>query len=210
MQALMEDDDLWRSRSIAGIDSVVLTHTYAHRLAKIAEAAGFEVGPPGPDYAVVCDANSKMDIDRLVKKSEGLEPRPRELLVAWRGDGLEPEPMSANGGSVRFLAGSDRSDYSSQRQAGEMSSAKWIYRGSLDGNTIRPLLSATVYSAADAVVVASAADQRYVYDATADRPGELIQSQALRGVGAWKGLDGASRAGFRVLGVDALPAEANS
>lgn len=87
---LLTDDDLWRQRSAAGIRRVHGEHTYAHRLARVAELAGYRI----PAYAdervavlLLADEPVGRAIDSVVSQSQ----RPHDVVVGATGAAVVPD-----------------------------------------------------------------------------------------------------------------------
>jgi hypothetical protein len=65
---LMNDDALWRQKSLAGIRRVFSSHTYNHRIAQIAGHVGMKDAPdPHPRVAIVRSIETASDIAELQK-----------------------------------------------------------------------------------------------------------------------------------------------
>jgi hypothetical protein len=80
IERLLSDDALWRERSAAGIRRVHGQHTYAHRLARIAELAGYRISAYGDERIAVLmlvDHPSSAALDRIIAQSE----RPHEVVI---------------------------------------------------------------------------------------------------------------------------------
>ena len=80
IERLLTDDVLWRERSAAGIRRVHGRHTYAHRLSRIAELAGYRIPAFGDERVAVLmlvDGPSGPAPDSIVAQSE----RADEVIV---------------------------------------------------------------------------------------------------------------------------------
>jgi ubiquinone/menaquinone biosynthesis C-methylase UbiE/spore maturation protein CgeB len=80
IERLLTDDTLWHQRSAAGIRRVHGQHTYAHRLASVAELAGYRIPPFGDERVAVlmlADASPGRALDSIVSQTD----RPHEVIV---------------------------------------------------------------------------------------------------------------------------------
>jgi hypothetical protein len=80
IQRLLTDDTLWQERSAAGIRRVHGQHTYADRLSRIAELAGYRIPPFGDERVAVlmlADAPPARALDSIISQTE----RPHEVIV---------------------------------------------------------------------------------------------------------------------------------
>ena len=80
IEQLMRDDDLWHQRSAAGIRRVHGEHTYAHRLSRVAELAGYAIAAFGDERVAVlllADDSDPRALDSVIAQSQ----RPHELIV---------------------------------------------------------------------------------------------------------------------------------
>jgi SAM-dependent methyltransferase/spore maturation protein CgeB len=82
---LLTDDALWEERSAAGIRRVHGQHTYAHRLSRIAELAGYRIPAFGDERVavlVLADHSPGRGLDSVIAQSE----RPHELIIGAPSD----------------------------------------------------------------------------------------------------------------------------
>src|SRR5690606_23714325 len=97
IERLLTDDDLWRRRSAAGLRRVHGEHTYAHRLARIARLAGFDVPAYGDERVAVLlladGTTAGRALDSLLAQSE-----PPHEVIAGSASEL------AGGDGVRHVA----------------------------------------------------------------------------------------------------------
>jgi ubiquinone/menaquinone biosynthesis C-methylase UbiE len=80
IERLLSDDALWHARSSAGIRRVHGQHTYAHRLARVAALAGYDIPAFGDERVGVltlADDASARGIDSVVAQSEP----PHEVVI---------------------------------------------------------------------------------------------------------------------------------
>ena len=122
IRQLVTDDARWRELSAAGLRRVMSEHTYAHRLAAVAAAAGYDL-PAYPDedvVALVLDDEGHPELGPLVDGLVGQRPAPVDVLVGTVGS--VPAPAGAT--VVEQAPDAERSDR--YRDLALRTSAPWL------------------------------------------------------------------------------------
>ncbi|ALM52824.1 glycosyltransferase family protein [Halomonas huangheensis] len=82
IHTLLNDDDEWRRRSLAGIREVFSGHTYAHRLNSVFEIIGSDERiDTTPELLLVAHAEHRAELDQLLSFAQGQRYRNFRLLI---------------------------------------------------------------------------------------------------------------------------------
>ncbi|MDX1620030.1 MAG: glycosyltransferase [Nitriliruptorales bacterium] len=171
IEALLEGDVHWHHRSRAGIRRVMNHHTYAHRMAQVAQHAGFHVADPGPPDITLLALED--DSPTLFRMLHDLAERgaASEILVGSQSTGTAlPHP------TVTRLEQPATDEPDRYRELADTAGADWVLivsgLGTLDPDSLIDLQATPTYMDAD--VVGRAPDgstHRYVH--------EIVPSPAL-------------------------------
>lgn len=81
IERLMTDNKYWRERSLAGVEAVLREHTYAHRLAHVAQQAGVNVQAPEKPSVSIILLDDDMLLSGFLAEIAQQTLRPAEIVV---------------------------------------------------------------------------------------------------------------------------------
>jgi hypothetical protein len=178
LHQLLSDDDYWFSRSRAGIQSVMLNHTYAHRVAQIAHAIGLEEPPAGPSVALVCTTVDEVRAVRpIIEGSRGLS----ELAIPADVPGEEIRSLKSTTSRiervVRFGPGSGPGS-GALMPAVDRIRSDWVLCASdladRDASVVTDLAAATVFSPVPYVAARRGERRDSLFTLTEHRKGDVV------------------------------------
>ena len=94
----LRDEPARRERAARGVDSVLMDHTYAHRVQELCAALGLSPRPDLPAMGIAF-AGSVADLDRIARVREAQQTSLDEIHVGWTADSPLP-PDHATRGSL--------------------------------------------------------------------------------------------------------------
>ena len=179
IERLLFDEAHWFRRSRAGICSVMFSHTYAHRVAQIAQVLGLEGPEAGPSVALVCCGGA--DDLRLVLPTLERAPGVKEIAVPSDTPGAAIRRLyDAVPGIervVRFDSGAGHGP-GSMRSAADWIRSSWLVDASdlvgRDPSLLTDLLVATVFSGESGVVGRPGGTRTSLFTLTSAEPGDVV------------------------------------
>jgi hypothetical protein len=190
LDRLLSDGRYWDHRSREGIRSVMLNHTYAHRVAQIARTVGLPEPAAGPSVAVVCTTwEEATGLHRTLDGVRGVG----EIAVPSDAPGEVIQALSAGRWDLRRVVCFDPvpgSPVASRvAAAGRLRSSWLVEAADVAGrgpDMLTDLAVATVFAPTSTVAAATGGDRSCRYEVRKPTRGDVL---ALRTVDVCRGRD---------------------
>jgi hypothetical protein len=178
LDRLLSEESYWRQRSRDGIRSVMLHHTYAHRLADVARAIGLPEPVAGPSVSLVCASHDEVRrAHRLLDECRGIG----EVAVPSDTPGEEIERFYRGGSPARRIVLFDTSSADPSRvmaEAAGRARSAWQIRAAdvleHDATMVTDLAVATVFTASAVVVARPGASRDDLHTESTPQSGDIV------------------------------------
>lgn len=168
IERLMTDNRYWRERSLAGVEAVFREHTYAHRLAHVAQKVGVDVDAPDKPSISVLLLDDYRQVSGFLEGIAEQTLRPAEIVV---GTALSAGTQA----EVRFFEQDDADDvrfrYKSLAKAAKSDWVAILHPGrAYSRECLTSLAQKTVFTRADIIGFDSEGMEDSYVDSLATEP----------------------------------------
>lgn len=180
IERLLFDDEHWTRRSRAGIQTVMMNHTYAHRVAQIAGLLGLEEPAAGPSVALICSTADELgQVLPTLGQVQGFS----EVAVPTGTPGEAVRRLYEVAPQVKRVV---RFDPTASGRDAVSSAVEWTQSGWLtsasdvvghDPSLLADLTAATVFSTEAAVAGRPQGDRSLMFGVTHRQRGDVVVRQ---------------------------------